>query len=85
MEVVAYWIDVPDEMVDRLVNEGLIAECSVHGVFEVAASRKPDDLEQRIEDILDPLCPTCGHVIVHTPPGYACCVRHHEVCTKGGG
>lgn len=65
-DVAAFWIDVPERLVDQLVEEGLIANCLVHGVWEVAAGHASKELEDRL-DLLDEMtpdpeaCPVCGH------------------------
>lgn len=48
IEVAAFHIDVPEDLVAVLVEDGFIAECSKHG-FEVAAGKSPQDLEDELD------------------------------------
>jgi hypothetical protein len=48
IEVIAYLIDVPEDLVAVLVEDGFINECSTHG-WEVTGGRDPQELEDELE------------------------------------
>ena len=50
IEVIAYHIDVPDDLLAVLIEDGFVAECTRHG-YEVAATSTPDLLEARLEEL----------------------------------
>ena len=54
IEVIAYHIDVPENLLSRLIAEGYISECSKHG-YEVTAGRNPDELEERLDELDPPI------------------------------
>jgi hypothetical protein len=54
MEIVAFWVDVPDHLVEQLISEGYLRECSQHGLLEVGLGFTAEQLDERIET-LDPI------------------------------
>ena len=48
IEVIAYHIDVPDDLLAVLIEDGYIIECAHHG-YEVAAASSPELLEERLD------------------------------------
>ena len=49
--VIAYLIDVPDDLVAVLIEDGWIADCSVHGL-EVAAAHTPQQFEDHVDEMV---------------------------------
>lgn len=50
IEVIAYHIDVPEDLLAVLMEDGFVAECSRHG-YEVAATSSPEKLEARLDEL----------------------------------
>jgi len=53
IEVIAYMIDVPEDLLAGLIEDGYISECSKHG-YEVTSGREPQDLEDRLDYLAGP-------------------------------
>jgi hypothetical protein len=53
IEVIAYLIDVPEDLLAGLIEDGYISECSKHG-YEVTGGIQPEQLEERLEWLAGP-------------------------------
>jgi hypothetical protein len=49
--VIAYLIDVPEDLVAVLIEDGWIADCQSHGL-EVAAIHSPEAFEQHVDEMV---------------------------------
>lgn len=50
VQVIAYHIDVPEDLVAVLIEDGWLADCPTHGL-EVAAGHSPETFEERVTEM----------------------------------